>query len=446
VSVTRFSGKAVVASWRIQLGGGNPSLASELLQRFVDGTALHLDIDQPCYFRVLVREPGDTDALCDEIAAVITRHAPAARVTTRVVTAPELGEGIDAEHHGRYKAAAESLWKLLDDIDTADDAARKDDARYRATARTIAKRRSEHAVSFDGHTLVWSWDSPLPAADMAKLEVKVLQGETTDDEIAEYKRLVALHEPSPERGTAIKLEVDAQIQEASLPPEFYDGTSAAAEKDLTSEEVAGALEHKGVLKPELLELAAKDLHKRSYGPAPTFLERIAEAGAMPDYYKTERRLIELQPKKYDAADCIKVPPGGPEAIALNESGACWIDHDDVVIERQNGQSFAVKGLTNEEYRAAIADPNWKPGDPLPIADDCPECNGTGEQPGPDPFNPPCECEDAKIFAPSTKRNVSFEEFAKWQAYPAQGMAVVPTLQSAARVLLDEWKSLGADDG
>jgi hypothetical protein len=207
----------------------------------------------------------------------------------------------------RYKAAATALWQLLDDIDAADDAAREDDARYRATARTIAKRRSEHAVSFDGQTLVWSWDSPLPAADFAKLEVKVLQGEATDDEIAEYKRLVALHEPSPE------------------------------------------------LPPELLDLAANQIKAGMHGPAPTFLERIGatflerigEAAkaktqpahcpegvptcracnwfksceVMPDYYKTERRLIEVQPEKYSAADCIKVPPGGPGAIALNEAMA-----------------------------------------------------------------------------------------------------------------------------
>jgi hypothetical protein len=321
----------------------------------------------------------------------------------------------------RYKAAAEALWKLLDNIDTADDAARENDARYRATARTMAKRRYEHAQSFDGHTLVWSWESPLPAADMAKLEVKVLQGETTDDEIAEYKRLVALHEPSPERGTAIKLEVDAQIQEASLPPEFYDGTSAAAEKDLTSEEVAGALEHKGVLKPELLELAAKDLHKRSYGPAPTFLERIAEAAKTAT--ADDPATVEVQSEKYSAADCIRVPskiaktraaaaiiagqpieplpPTDPAVITVSQFAEfVGVSPEQVTVE--DGKfSVAIPAEGGTLYTcpeqkptpADVADaleavdpanPDFAPAldlladAELPIADDCPGCHGTGE--------------------------------------------------------------------
>lgn len=123
-----------------------------------------------------------------------------AKLSGAVGNDPALDELIDvvqrdAERHDRYKAAAEALWQLLDDIDTADDQARDDDARYRVTARTIAKRRSEHAVSFNGQTLVWSWDRPLPAEDFAKLEVKVLQAEATEAERAEYKRLRALHEP-----------------------------------------------------------------------------------------------------------------------------------------------------------------------------------------------------------------------------------------------------------
>jgi hypothetical protein len=342
VSVTRFSGKAVVASWRIQLGGGNPSLASELLQRFVDGTALHLDIDQPCYFRVLVREPGDTDALCDEIAAVITRHAPAARVTTRVVTAPELGEGIDAEHHGRYKAAAESLWKLLDDIDTADDAARKDDARYRATARTIAKRRSEHAQSFDGQTLVWSWDSPLQPADMAKLEIKVLHGKATDDEIAEYKRLGALHEPSPE-----------------LPPEFYDGTSAAAEKGLTSEDVAGALEHKGLLisQDEPAPYRLGDFTK--HDPAViTVSQFAAQFGVSPEQVTVE---------------------DGKFSVAVPAEGGTF------TLYTCPEQKPTPADVANALEAADPANPDFAPAldlladAELPAGDDCPECDGTGEQ-------------------------------------------------------------------
>ncbi len=49
---------------------------------------------------------------------------------------------------------AEALWDLLDDIDTADDAFRDDDAGFRNYARKAVKERFKHAAS-DGYTLTW---------------------------------------------------------------------------------------------------------------------------------------------------------------------------------------------------------------------------------------------------------------------------------------------------
>jgi len=129
----------------------------------------------------------------------------------------EVVQQLGATADTRYKQAAEALWKLLDDIDTTDDAARDDDTCYRVNARTIAKRRSEYAQSFDGQTLLWSWECPLQAEEIAALESKVLYGKASDDEEAQFKQ--------------VKDAIDA----AELPPEFYDITSAALAKGLTSE-------------------------------------------------------------------------------------------------------------------------------------------------------------------------------------------------------------------
>lgn len=50
------------------------------------------------------------------------------------------------------RAAAEDLWKLLDDISTLDDACREDDASFRKTAYEIAEKRNEYFGS-DGYNL-----------------------------------------------------------------------------------------------------------------------------------------------------------------------------------------------------------------------------------------------------------------------------------------------------
>ena len=269
MSVTRLSGKAVVASWKLAIGGGIESIIAlhkELLRKFPECTTLHFDVEQPCYIRVLVRAEQDADALAAEIASVIHCHKPheASRVDTRVVpvgwqdaaatvtqwlldnpfadspeanrdgpgaaayfdrchretgTEPELptaealkGEALTLEAN-RYWTAAKALWQLLDDIDTVDDAARDDDASYRATARTIAKRRSECARSPDGQTLLWSWQSPLPPELL---------------DVAAQQLHAVMHGPAPQflERAAAKLQ-----QGDRLPPEFYDITSSALQGD-----------------------------------------------------------------------------------------------------------------------------------------------------------------------------------------------------------------------
>ena len=51
-----------------------------------------------------------------------------------------------------WRARAEALWALLDDIDTLDDAVKANDVAYRKEARRIANRRHEILVS-DGYAL-----------------------------------------------------------------------------------------------------------------------------------------------------------------------------------------------------------------------------------------------------------------------------------------------------
>lgn len=53
----------------------------------------------------------------------------------------------------RLRGLVEFLWDLLDDIDTADDMAKSDDAAYRRIAHRIQKRRWETGITTDGHTL-----------------------------------------------------------------------------------------------------------------------------------------------------------------------------------------------------------------------------------------------------------------------------------------------------
>lgn len=55
----------------------------------------------------------------------------------------------------QFKARAERLWQLLDNIDTLDDSCRDNDAAFRREARKQQKQRFEIAVSYDGQTLTW---------------------------------------------------------------------------------------------------------------------------------------------------------------------------------------------------------------------------------------------------------------------------------------------------
>ncbi len=69
-----------------------------------------------------------------------------------------IGEARAYAAPGRYEPRArERLWQLLDDIDTADDALRDNDAGFRECTRTTVKER--HAIaSSDGYKLSWAED------------------------------------------------------------------------------------------------------------------------------------------------------------------------------------------------------------------------------------------------------------------------------------------------
>jgi hypothetical protein len=54
-----------------------------------------------------------------------------------------------------FHEAAEFLWDLLDDIDTAGDIAKNDDKLYRAIVEGIHRKRALVAESKDGYTLEW---------------------------------------------------------------------------------------------------------------------------------------------------------------------------------------------------------------------------------------------------------------------------------------------------
>jgi len=54
----------------------------------------------------------------------------------------------------RLEYVAQFLFKLLDDIDTADDMAKSDDAGYRRLVQKIQRRRFEVAET-DGYTVTW---------------------------------------------------------------------------------------------------------------------------------------------------------------------------------------------------------------------------------------------------------------------------------------------------
>jgi hypothetical protein len=47
------------------------------------------------------------------------------------------------------------LYAILDDIDTASDHAKSNDAKYREVVERLQRLRGEVAASFDGQTLIW---------------------------------------------------------------------------------------------------------------------------------------------------------------------------------------------------------------------------------------------------------------------------------------------------
>jgi hypothetical protein len=84
------------------------------------------------------------------------------RATVRTVV--EFGSDLFASITGRLPMTdqthttafdcAGSLWDILDDIDTADDACKGDDAAFRQYVRKAVRRRFECATT-DGYDLIW---------------------------------------------------------------------------------------------------------------------------------------------------------------------------------------------------------------------------------------------------------------------------------------------------
>jgi len=62
----------------------------------------------------------------------------------------------------QFESAAASLWHLLDNIDTLDDACKDSDLDFRNAVRKQQQARGGIANSYDGHTLVWAWE-PQPS-------------------------------------------------------------------------------------------------------------------------------------------------------------------------------------------------------------------------------------------------------------------------------------------
>ncbi len=54
-----------------------------------------------------------------------------------------------------YKAVAEWLYAVIDDIDTLSDAAKGDDSSYRRNAERLQKLKEEVGCSFDGQTVTF---------------------------------------------------------------------------------------------------------------------------------------------------------------------------------------------------------------------------------------------------------------------------------------------------
>lgn len=53
----------------------------------------------------------------------------------------------------RLEGVVRFLWQLLDNIDTADDMAKSDDAAYRRIAKAQQARRWESGITTDGYTI-----------------------------------------------------------------------------------------------------------------------------------------------------------------------------------------------------------------------------------------------------------------------------------------------------
>jgi hypothetical protein len=87
-----------------------------------------------------------------------------------------------------WRTATLTLWRLLDDIDTCDDAARENDAAFRSMVRKYAQQRNLVLESLDGYTLsepLFKTSSPEPAAAP---EPEELQGVTlSHDELNYYQ-------------------------------------------------------------------------------------------------------------------------------------------------------------------------------------------------------------------------------------------------------------------
>lgn len=60
---------------------------------------------------------------------------------------------IDTNDVNELKAIAEGLWKLLDDIDTLDDACRSNDESFRNLTRDVQRKRHGYLICLDSYSL-----------------------------------------------------------------------------------------------------------------------------------------------------------------------------------------------------------------------------------------------------------------------------------------------------
>jgi len=91
VSLTRFTGQAIVASWKQPFMGADRvvSFCAELMQRFPHITTIHIDVTAPSYVRVLVVEGQGASDLRAELAAALNVAMPGVGAETRIEAAPE---------------------------------------------------------------------------------------------------------------------------------------------------------------------------------------------------------------------------------------------------------------------------------------------------------------------------------------------------------------------